>query len=330
MANAEPNNSEHEHPTDNMTADGPIAPPDHLESPREESITASQPHASLEEDDDAFNEFSYPGEDLDLTRAHDAPNGTYSRTVAAGTSATAYRETGTPVSWFSATAVVGLLLWGGLYLGTYSGGFEGNIFNETPNYKTTAEAPADPKDPKVMRVAGQKLFTVNCVQCHQASGLGQAGQFPPLVGSEWVVGDAPKRLTQILLHGIQGSIHVKGETYNNNMPAWNTLTDKQIASILTYIRSEWGNSAQPVAETDMDQARKETAARNDPWTEAELLKISQGPLTSQGGGNTPPAPAQTAPGATTGGNPPQTGTGTTRPLAAPLGQGPGPSPAGAP
>ena len=333
MADAEhPGSQQPPHPTDNLTADRPIAPPDHLESPREESITRSKPHLGLEEDNDAFNEFSYPGETLDLTRAHEMGEEDYgkehaSRALTAGSPPLSEQEPVKPVPWYSATAALGLLLWGGMYLGTYSGGFQGDVFKETPNYKMTAEAPADPKDPKVMRAAGQKLFTVNCVQCHQASGLGQAGQFPPLVASEWVVGDAPKRLTQILLHGIQGAIHVKGESYNNNMPAWNTLTDKQIASILTYIRSEWGNSAPPIAEADLVAARQETASRNEPWSEAELLKIPAGPLDGQGAGGQPPA---TGPAAAANGNPPSTGAGNVKPPAAPLGQGPAPNPAATP
>ena len=324
MADADNHDPKHPHPTDQLTADGPVAPPDHLESPREESITKSDPHARLEEDTEAFNEFSYPGETMDLIQSHDL------EPTLLGTPQGAKFSPAKSVPWYSTAAMVGLLVWGGIYLGTYSGGFQGDVFNETPNYKISAAAPLDPKDPKVMRAAGQKLFTVNCVQCHQSTGLGQAGQFPPLVGSEWVVGDAPKRLTQILLHGIQGSINVKGAQYNNNMPAWNTLTDKQIASILTYIRSEWGNNAPPIAETDMAEARNETGNRNDPWSEAELQKISAGPLPSQGGG-TPPVPASAnGPGAASAVNPPNTGVGNTKPPAAPLGQGPAPAPAATP
>ena len=177
-----------------------------------------------------------------------------------------------------------------------------------------------------MAAAGQKVFTVNCVQCHQSSGLGQAGQFPPLVGSEWVVGDAPKRLQQILLHGIQGPIQVKGENYNNAMPAWNaSLTDKQIAQVLTYVRTKLGgNSAQAITEEQMKAARQETADRTDPWSEAELKAIPAGPI--DGAGSAAPAAAQ--PPASN--NPATNDAGANKPPAALLGQGPAtppPSPA---
>ena len=103
---------------------------------------------------------------------------------------------------------------------------------------TSRAVPTGPVDPIVAsKKRGHGVFIANCAQCHQASGLGQAGQFPPLVASEWVVGDAPKRLPNILLHGIQGTIHVKGEVYNNQMPAWaGVLSDKQISDVLTYMR----------------------------------------------------------------------------------------------
>ena len=173
-----------------------------------------------------------------------------------------------------------------------------------------------------MIATGEKIFTANCALCHQVTGLGVAGQFPPLVGSEWVVGDAPKRLQQILLHGIQGKIHVKGGDYNNAMPAWNvTLTDKQIAQVLTYVRGKLGgNSAPMITEKEMDDARKLTVDRTDPWSEAELLAIPAGPIDAGGGAAaaTTAAAAQTPANA----NPTNSAEGAAKPVATSPGQGP--------
>ena len=158
-------------------------------------------------------------------------------------------------------------------MGAYNGGLQGDVYSEEANYKPVQSGPPeDPNSQGAMIKAGQKIFTVNCAQCHQSTGLGVAGQFPPLVGSEWVLGDAPKRLQQILLHGIQGKISVKGNEYNNAMPAWNvTLNDKQIAQVLTYVRgSLGGNGAPMISEKQMDEARVLTKDRTDPWSEAEL------------------------------------------------------------
>ena len=146
-----------------------------------------------------------------------------------------------------------------------------------------------------------------------------AGQFPPLVGSEWVVGDAPKRLQQILLHGIQGKISVKGGDYNNAMPAWNaTLNDKQIAQVLTYVRGQLGgNNAPMITEAQMDAARKLTAERTDPWNEAELKAIPAGPI--DGGGAATSAAAAQAP---VNANPSNSAEGAAKPTSTQTGQGP--------
>jgi hypothetical protein len=86
------------------------------------------------------------------------------------------------------------------------------------------------------------------------------------------------RLISILHKGIAGPINVKGALYNNNMPAWGDgapvpLKDEQIAAILTYIRSEWGNTADAIQVADVSAKRKEIAARTSPWSEKELLAL---------------------------------------------------------
>jgi ubiquinol-cytochrome c reductase cytochrome b subunit len=91
---------------------------------------------------------------------------------------------------------------------------------------------------------GATVYSANCSGCHGAAGAGQAGVFPPLAGSEIVNGD-PKQLGHILLYGLNNvPIVVKGAKYQGVMPAWKgTLSDADIAAVLTYIRSSWGNKA---------------------------------------------------------------------------------------
>ena len=75
-----------------------------------------------------------------------------------------------------------------------------------------------------------------------------AGQFPPLAGNPVVTGDATK-VIHIVKDGLQGTIHVNGGTYNGVMPVWKTqLKNADIAAVVTYIRSSWGNHASPVNE----------------------------------------------------------------------------------
>ena len=94
-------------------------------------------------------------------------------------------------------------------------------------------------------VDGKQLFTANCVACHQAGGTGVPGVFPPLDGSEWVQGD-PRVLANILLHGVEGELPVKGTTYKGAMPGFGRLGDAELAAVANYVRGSWSNQAAPV------------------------------------------------------------------------------------
>ncbi len=183
-----------------------------------------------------------------------------------------------------------LVFWGGFYLASNSGGFKADVYN--PSLVVGGGgAPAGPPDPKVV---GKRLFTKNCVVCHQASGMGVAGQFPPLVGSEWVVGGdwvGDNHLVKILLAGVQGPMQVLGKSYNNAMPPWSQLKDDEIAGILTYIRSEWGNSAPPITPEFVAKIRAESADRKEPWTQKDLKQIPAQNQSASGAAEPPAAPA---------------------------------------
>jgi ubiquinol-cytochrome c reductase cytochrome b subunit len=98
---------------------------------------------------------------------------------------------------------------------------------------------------------GASVYASNCQSCHQPTGTGVAGSFPPLAGSEWVTGDK-KKLIGVILNGLNGKVEVKGQSYNNVMPPWKgTLTNKQIADVATYIRNAWGNKADAVTEAEV-------------------------------------------------------------------------------
>ncbi len=112
---------------------------------------------------------------------------------------------------------------------------------------------------------GEEIFSANCVPCHQAAGTGIPGVFPPLAGSEWVLGKDTV-LAQIILHGINGSISVKGTTYNGAMPTFkDRFNDDEIAAVATYIRSHWGNTMAPVTSVTVQTQRAATRDRTEPW-----------------------------------------------------------------
>lgn len=179
-----------------------------------------------------------------------------------------------PIPFWLLTLFFGIIFWAGMYLAYNSGGFRADVFNsQQVSWEGGSSGPAAPPDPMVI---GKRLYTANCVACHQTTGAGVARQFPPLVGSEWVLADSwhgDNHLVKILLHGLQGPIQVKGDTYNNAMPPWQQLSDDQIASILTYIRAEWGNQAPPITPEFVASIRESSGTRSEPWSQAELQAI---------------------------------------------------------
>lgn len=119
---------------------------------------------------------------------------------------------------------------------------------------------------------GQTFYTAVCAACHQPHGLGLDGLAPPLAESEWVLGSV-ERLGRIVLNGVRGPIKVKGATYSLDMPSMAAFDDQTLASILTYLRREWGHDADPVEPAAIKTLRATVSGRQDAWTQEELLKI---------------------------------------------------------
>lgn len=104
------------------------------------------------------------------------------------------------------------------------------------NKKPAEESTVDP---------GQEIYTKYCMACHQASGSGVPGMYPTLQETDWVHGDK-SRLIGLLLNGQQGEIKVNGQIFRGVMPPHQYLTDEQIADVLTFVRSNFGNNASAV------------------------------------------------------------------------------------
>ncbi|MFT5686936.1 MAG: mono/diheme cytochrome c family protein [Myxococcota bacterium] len=138
-----------------------------------------------------------------------------------------------------------------------------------PTPEPVKEEPKPEPAPATART-GEQVYAQVCIACHQANGEGLPGAFPPLVASDWAVGD-PERPIKIILSGLQGPIEVKGTTYNSIMtPQGSILSDVEIANVLTYVRSTWGNAADAVTAEQVTAVRTATADRTAPWTVAEL------------------------------------------------------------
>lgn len=117
--------------------------------------------------------------------------------------------------------------------------------------------------------AGKTVYTSVCAGCHLPNGRGQDGLAPPLLDSDWILGN-PQAIVRIVMHGLSGAINVSGRSYIGEMPGLGSLTDEQIASVLTYLRREWGHTAAPVDPALVGTIRTETAGRVNPYGWREL------------------------------------------------------------
>ncbi len=123
--------------------------------------------------------------------------------------------------------------------------------------------------------AGSELYRNLCIACHQPDGQGREMVAPALVGSPLLLAD-PGVPTRIILGGKEGTVGL--------MPPLAMLTDEQIASVLTYTRREWGNTASAVTPESVQEIRGLTSTRKRPWTDAELTGGRGGGSGRAGGG----------------------------------------------
>jgi mono/diheme cytochrome c family protein len=123
---------------------------------------------------------------------------------------------------------------------------------------------------------GKAMYEKTCALCHNTDGMGKPGQFPPLAGSEWVTAPGPNRLIRIPLIGLAGPIKVKGQDWNLAMTAMGaSLSDDDLAAVLSYIRQAWGNKAPPVTAEQVKAIRAELGNRTQPLSADELLRLPE-------------------------------------------------------
>ena len=142
-----------------------------------------------------------------------------------------------------------LLFFGGLFLDSHGGWFDAKVYAP---YNSAEKLEAfQPKSGAAAAAAqGKKVYEAVCGICHGVDGNGKPGQAPPLAGSEWVLTKGINRLTHIPLEGLTGTLKVEGKEWNLNMAAMGAaLHDDELAALLTYIRTSWGNKAGEVRPT---------------------------------------------------------------------------------
>lgn len=167
-------------------------------------------------------------------------------------------EQANPVPKVVMGLVLGLVVWAVSYIFIQEAGGDVSL-GDRRDVSTLAAAPAGAAN-------GAQIFAASCAACHQATGKGLPGVFPPLAGSSWVTDD-PATLTQIVLHGMNGEIEVQGTVYKGAMPAFaDQLSDAEMAAVLSYIRGAWGNSGAPIEADIVAAERTRTAGRSEPWS----------------------------------------------------------------
>lgn len=173
-----------------------------------------------------------------------------------------------PLPWFLVMFLGAMAMWGAFYIYITPSG-EDSAYGDQ---RTVSDLrPAVKAEGGAAKVDGKQVFGAKCAACHQATGLGVAGVFPPVAASEWVLGDE-KVLTNILLHGVTGEMDVKGTSYKGAMPAWNSLSDEELAAVMSYIRSDWGNAAQEITPETVKAQREATKTRKEPYNGGAELK----------------------------------------------------------
>ncbi|MCX7515169.1 multicopper oxidase domain-containing protein [Frateuria hangzhouensis] len=116
--------------------------------------------------------------------------------------------------------------------------------------------PAAPAGPyKFDPARGATLYATNCAACHQATGMGLPGAFPPLKGDPTVLNPDPAKQIGTILHGMHGQA-VGGTVYATPMPPFaDVLNDHDVADIANHERTSWGNQGKPVTAEQVKAVR---------------------------------------------------------------------------
>jgi nitrite reductase (NO-forming) len=146
-----------------------------------------------------------------------------------------------------------------IYSGTTQEGIylpEGGTIQNMPNENRAAKSTVAKTVPEQIK-SGKELYGRTCFACHQSEGQGVPNAFPPLAKSNFLNAD-PDRAIGAVLHGLSGEITVNGKKFNNVMTSQN-LTDEEVADVLTYVYSSWGNNKTVITPSKVKAIRAKPA-----------------------------------------------------------------------
>ena len=148
-----------------------------------------------------------------------------------------------------------------IYSGTTQEGIylpEGGTIQNMPKENGTAKKVAAKTVPEQIK-SGKELYGRTCFACHQPEGQGVPNAFPPLAKSDFLNAN-PDRAISAVLHGLSGEVVVNGKKFNNVMTSQN-LTDDEVADVLTYVYSSWGNNKTVVTPAKVKAVRAKPAPK---------------------------------------------------------------------
>jgi mono/diheme cytochrome c family protein len=178
-----------------------------------------------------------------------------------------------PTWIFVAMLIISYL--GFVFFDHHSGWFNAKVYGP---YDSAEQLEADqPKSgAEALRLHGKAVFEMYCGSCHGNDGMGKPNQAPPLAGSEWVNAKGINRVTEIPLEGLSGAFQVEGKDWSLVMaPMGAALPDADLAAVMTYIRSAWGNKGGEVTADDVKAIRAKIGAHPQPMAADQLKSMPE-------------------------------------------------------
>jgi mono/diheme cytochrome c family protein len=173
------------------------------------------------------------------------------------------------------TVTLVLLFLGAIYFDHHSGWFNKQVYRP---YKSAEElAASQPRSGAAASAAqGKKMYDTMCGICHGTDGQGKPGQAPPLAASEWVNTKGYERLARIAMAGLTGPIQVSGKDWNLAMaPMGAAMSDADLAAVLTYIRTSWGNQAGEITADKVKAVRAALGSNPRPLSGEQLKSMPE-------------------------------------------------------
>jgi len=157
-------------------------------------------------------------------------------------------ETPAPIPTWAWVLFLVVVAWGMWYVASELGVYQQRAVATAPAASQGASVPGAPvmAGQQSWAILGEQVYGNKCAACHQLTGQGLPGVFPPLKDSAIVIAPDPTEHIRTVLRGLSGKT-IGGVTYAAAMPAFaDQLTDDEVAAVLSHERNSWGNQARPV------------------------------------------------------------------------------------